>query len=115
MSSASKAYFERVGYLGEFMPMRKPSLSLTCCMDFKRRKQLATLKYISDLLKKIDKKQFETEIYVIDKIAIPLIKELGFAEWKRDPVTDMAIAKGKPKEDRQPQQIEENIDVPSIP
>lgn len=104
MSVRKGSYFQSAAYQGERVGRYRKSLVLTACMSMKRRKQVAILKFVADFLKKTDKVGYVDSINAINHIALPLLKEIGYAEWLRDVITDMSIAIGIEKGEAFPEQ-----------
>lgn len=91
--SEPESYYRNIAYLGQYMKELVPFLFETSCMGDEEREVLAILSYIGDITKMEDLEKL-TEEEIMDKMIKPLFQKLGFAHWRRDTVTDMAIRKG---------------------
>jgi hypothetical protein len=93
-NKADKEYFQDLSYLGSYIKEIVPFLNQTSCMSPNRRRQLAVLEWLTGYLSLENNNQNNDLIDLIEKTLKPLIQKLGFSEWARDPVTDMAIRIG---------------------
>lgn len=91
MSKPVEGFYESAKYLGQFIPEIEPMLQETACIGDSERVIIAVLKYLKE---QSDDKEEKKELQSM----IDLVKALGFARWKRDTVTDMAIKIGKREE-----------------
>lgn len=92
MSKPVEGFYEAAKYLGQFLPEKEPILSELALLGDKERLVIAFLHYLKE-----DKDTPQEDRAEIDDL-IKLIKYIGFANWKRDIVTDMAIKIGKHEE-----------------
>lgn len=89
MSKPLKSFYEATRYLGQYIGKKVPFLLATSCMSEQRRHQIAVITWL------IDSKKASPQMLSMLQIDImPLLEKLGYAEWIRDTVTDMAIRKG---------------------
>jgi hypothetical protein len=89
MSKPISSFYDATKYLGQFVGEEIPFLRETSCMSNDMRECLA---YV-DVFVKYFCEDEELKQFLKEK-ARPALKVIGFALWKRDTVTDMALRKG---------------------
>ena len=96
MSKPLNTYYDATKYLGQFVGQLVEDLKDTSCMGSEERELILIFKWI------IENKDFfsipKEDIETLTKVFIPLFEKLGYANWIRDTVTDMALRKANPKE-----------------
>jgi dissimilatory sulfite reductase (desulfoviridin) alpha/beta subunit len=80
---SEKEYYDVAKYLGNQVGRKTAFLQKTACMDQQTRELIAILDFINDIGDEDEKKEI-AEI-------MPLIEKMGYANWNRDVLTDMAL------------------------
>ncbi len=91
MSKPISGYYDATKYLGQFIGEQEEFLKDTACMSPEMRITFAVLQSAKEIFKD------DAEILQLITDAEPLLRRLGFAQWQRDTVTDMAIKKANPQ------------------
>jgi hypothetical protein len=92
LSKPISGYYDATKYLGQFIGEKEEFLRETACMSPEMRVTFAVLEGARDFFK--DEPEL---IKMIDELK-PILKKIGFAQWQRDTVTDMALKKANPQE-----------------
>lgn len=92
MSKPISGYYDATKYLGQFIGEKIDFLRKTSCMSPEMRLTFAVLEG-SKLIFKDDPELLK----MIAEIE-PLLERIGYAQWQRDTVTDMAMKKANPQE-----------------
>jgi hypothetical protein len=92
LSKPISGYYDATKYLGQFIGEKEEFLNETACMSPEMRVTFAVLEGARDFFK--DEPEL---IKMIDELK-PILKKIGFAQWQRDTVTDMALKKANPQE-----------------
>jgi hypothetical protein len=94
MSKPISSFYDATKYLGQFVGEEIPFLRETSCMSGDMREYIAYLDmFVTHFC---DDPKFKK--FLQEKIR-PSLKHFGFALWKRDTVTDMALRKGSGTEE----------------
>lgn len=99
-----EVWSDQSAFLGE--RVKNATLRDTACMSYDRRRQTVVLKHVSKWnkpdkkteLSLLDRLDDMSDPEILDKMIIPLIMELGRAEWPRDVISDLSILKGSEKQ-----------------
>lgn len=96
MSGESKGFYSSATYLGQHRRISQGILKKTACMGQEERQDIAMLEGIKKVWPVLEDPTLEdlSVSDLIDKTILPFIEGLGYANWLRDVVTDMAIKKG---------------------
>lgn len=95
--SEGKGFYQAASYLGQHPNISKGLLKKTSCMGQEQREEIAVLDAIKKVYPLLDSEDALDKLdmlELIDKAIMPFLENLGFADWQRDVVTDMAIRKG---------------------
>jgi hypothetical protein len=78
-------------FLGTTVGKKIKFLALTSCMDIDERLMMAQIESFLILLKYVEKtKEIKIEEF-IEKVIKPTVENLGYANWKRDILTDLSL------------------------
>ena len=92
MSKPISGYYDATKYLGQFIGEREEFLRETACMSPEMRLTFAVLQGAEAFFKD------EPDILKLIAELKPILKNIGYAQWQRDTVTDMALKKANPTE-----------------
>lgn len=96
MSDSGKGFYQAASYLGQHKNISRGILKKTSCMGQEQREQIAMIEAVKKVYPLIESGELDLlEVPdLINKALLPFLENLGFANWQRDVVTDMAIRKG---------------------
>lgn len=94
--NVTESFYNTSKLLGGYL-QREPLLGETACMGAEERVVKALLMTVVKLLPTLAKEDLSTMPFeqLINEVAIPLENALGYANWPRDVITDMAIFRGE--------------------